>query len=251
VFTAHSGFVQWQRASGRHWLNRTEATREEVLSGAHAERIFSPSHHLAAARSLRHFSQADRWGLVDLVEIKLGLAWGKLLQDETESAEADIRAAVALAVDQPRLHENLIDLLVGRGRFASAALALEDKLANVEPTAEDQFKLANLLVESGRVDEAVAQYERAVEAAPEAFEARYNFGGVLRRLERHAEAIEQLEAAAGLRPDDPDTQVELGLAHMALGDNEAALTALRRAIELDPDSPESRMHLPNLIRQLE
>ena len=206
---------------------------------------------MAAARSLRHFSQADRWGLVDLVEIKLGLAWGKLLRNETEAAEVEIRAALALATDQPRLHDNLIDFLVGRGQFASAALALEDKVASVDPTTEDRFKLANLLVESGRVDEAVGQYERAVAAAPEAYEARYNFGGLLRRLERYTEAIEQLEAAARLRPEDPDTQIELGLAHMAVGDNLAALIALRRAIELNPDSPESRMHLPNLIRQLE
>ena len=94
-------------------------------------------------------------------------------------------------------------------------------------------------------------YAGSVTLDPDNFQVRYNFGGTLRRLERHEEAIEQLRVAARLDPADAATQVELGLAYQAAGDKSAALQCLRRAIELDPDSPESRLHLPNLIAQLE
>jgi tetratricopeptide (TPR) repeat protein/ferredoxin len=251
LFAAHSAFVQWHRVSGRHWLNRTDAGREEVLSGALGTRNRSPEHERAVARSLRHFSLAERWGLVGVVEVKLGLAWNRLLRGESEPAERALRQAVGLAPADPHLHDHLIELLQGRGRVADATRALERKLAAVESTAQDHFRLAGLLVQDGRLDDAVEQYATTVAMEPEAFEARYNFGGLLRRLERHEEAIGQLEAAERLAPTDADTQIELGLAYMAIGESDAAVVHLRSAIALDPDSPESRMHLPGLIRELE
>jgi Tfp pilus assembly protein PilF/ferredoxin len=251
VFTAHSGFVQGNRVAGRYWLNRTEAQREEVLSGAFRNREHSSAHDRAAARSLRHFSLADRWGLAGVVEVKVGLAWSNLLRGRTEAAEEAIRDAITLAPTRPRLHDHLIDLLLGQSRAAEAIDALQRKLAAVEGVAEDHFQLAGLFVVVGRTSEAVEHYARTVAMEPDAFEARYNFGGLLRRLERHGEAIEHLETAERLAPSDADTQIELGLTYMALGENETALAHLRRAIELDPNSPESRLHLPNLILQLE
>lgn len=251
VFTAHSAFVQGHRFAGRYWLNRTEARREEVLSGAFRDREYSPAHERATARSLRHFSLADRWGLAGVVEVKMGLAWSNLLRGRADDAEKAIREAVILAPGRPRLHDHLIDLLIGQGRVTEAIDALQRKLAAVESVAEDHFRLAGLLVVAGRSSEAVEQYAETVAMEPEAFEAHYNFGGLLRRLGRPEEAIEHLETAERLAPSDADTQVELGLALMALDENDAALAHLRRAIELDPDSPESRLHLPSLIRGLE
>jgi polyferredoxin/Tfp pilus assembly protein PilF len=251
AFTAHSAFVQGHRFAGRYWLNRTEAHRDEVLSGAFRNRAYSPAHDRAATRSFRHFSLADSWGLAGVVEVKVGLAWSNLLQGRTEAAEEALRDAITLAPTRPRLHEHLIDLLLGQGRAAETIDALQRKLASVEPAPEDHFRLAGMLVVVGRGSEAVEHYARTVDMEPGVFEARYNFGGLLRRLDRHKEAIEHLESAGRLAPGDADTRVELGLAYMALGENAAALAHLRRAVELDPDSPESRLHLPNLIRQLE
>jgi len=251
LFTVHSGYVQWRRAAGQQWLNRTEASIDDVFSGAFRTREYSSTHDRAVARSYRHFRLADRWGLVGVVEVKLGLAWSHLLRDEPAEAETAIRGAIALAPDRARLHDHLIQLLQSQGRAAEAMEAQRSKLATLAAEAEDHFRLAGLLAQTGRDDDAVEQFERALALEPEAFEARYNLGGLLRRLERHDEAIEQLHIAEELEPSDPDTQIELGLAYKSLGRTEAALTHLRLAIELAPDSPESRMHLPNLIRELE
>jgi polyferredoxin/Tfp pilus assembly protein PilF len=250
AFATHSGFVQWHRLWGRHHLERTEASRLDVLSGRFARNDYSDRHHEAVAKSVRHFKLAEGWGLRDVAEVKLGLAWGHLLDGDDATGESEIREAIDLAPYNPQLHQNLIDFLLARGRFPEAIDATRHKIELVQPEPGDHFLLAGLLVQTSQPEAAVAAYRACAELVPESAEVRYNLGGLLRRLERPDEAIEQLRLAGELAPTDPDTHVELGLAYMASGDNERAIAALRRAIELDPDSPESRFHLPALIEQL-
>jgi tetratricopeptide (TPR) repeat protein len=251
AFSAHSGVVQWHREWGRYYLDRTEAARADVLSGAFRNRSYSAGHEQAAARSRRHFELADRWGLVDVPEVKLGLAWGQLLAGDADAAEGRIRASIALAPERAQLHQNLVDLLVARGRLAEATEALERKLAAVAPEASDHFLLGGLLAESGRYREAVAQYRACLELAPGSAEARYNLGGLLRRMGRPDAAVEYLRGARDLAPDDVDTLIELGLACQEAGLLQEAIDSLREAVRLDPTSPESRLHLRNLIAELE
>jgi polyferredoxin/Tfp pilus assembly protein PilF len=251
AFLAHSGVVQWERTWGRWHLDRTEASQADVLGGAFRERVYSERHERSAARSFSHFSRADRWGLLDVVEVKLGLAWGHLLRGEDAAAEQALRAAVALAPRQASQHDQLIAFLQARRGRTDVIRALQDKIAAVEPTAGDEFLLGSLLAEEGRYAEAEAHLEAAVELGPQSSEARYNWGGVLRRIGRHAEAVVQLREAARLAPADADARVELGLAEAAAGDLDGAIASLRDAIALAPDRAESREHLPGLIRELE
>ncbi len=252
ALTVHSGFVQWHRAWGAYHLNRTEATRADVLAGTPgAGGRLSERHHRAVERSFRHFTIAERWGLAAVPEIELGLAWGHLLRDEPGRAERRIREAVALTPSSPAQHDNLVELLLARQRIPEAIAALRDKLERAGPSAADQLRLADLLAGSGRLAESVEPYTAALALAPDRAEARYNLGGALRRLGRHEEAIGQLRIARDLLPDDPDPCVELGLALEATGDLAGALEAYRRAVELDPLSPESRLHLGPLIQRLE
>jgi tetratricopeptide (TPR) repeat protein/ferredoxin len=234
AFTSHSAFAQWHRTWGRHYLNQTEVSRADGLSGAFRAKRYTARHDHAAAEAFRHFSLADRWGLAGVVEVKLGLAWCYVLRGELERAQRAGEEAIALDPGQPALRQNLLDL---------------ERAA--KPSAEDHFTLAGTLAESGKLEEAVREYQAAVAIAPDSAPSRYNLGGVLRRLGRNDAAIEQLEAARELSPDDFDVHVELGLAYMAAGANEKAIAALRRAMALNPDSPESRSHLPSLIQQLE
>lgn len=110
AFTAHSAFAQWHRAWGRHELDRTEVSRAEGLSGAFRARKLSARHERAAAEAYRHFSLADRWGLKDVVEVKLGLAWCDVLRGDLDRAAREARAALALAPDNPELQRNLADI---------------------------------------------------------------------------------------------------------------------------------------------
>jgi Tfp pilus assembly protein PilF/ferredoxin len=250
LFTVHSGLAQGHRALGRYWLQQTEATRNDVLSGAHRTRQYSRRHTVAAERSLDHFGKADRWGLVDVAEVKLGLAWGYLLSGDPDAAELEVRAAIAVAPENPALHDDLFALLLGRRKIDEALEAKQRRLEIAEPAAIDHFQLAGLLAETGEFEGAVEQYRAGLELEQHSFEARYNLGGLLRRLGRYYEAIAELETARDLQPDDPDTRVELGLACMAVGENDQAMEEFQRAIELAPMSPESQAYLPDLIRQL-
>jgi len=234
AFTSHSAFAQWHRAWGRHYLNQTEVSRADGLSGAFKLKSYGARHEHAVAEADRHFALADRWGLAGVVEVKLGLAWCGLLRGDLAEAERKTQEAIALAPGQPELRENLTDI-----RRAA------------EPSAEDRFKRGSLLAEAGRLEEAAVEFEACVAAAPDSAAARFNLGGVLRRLGRNPAAIEQLGAARRLAPGDPDVAVELGLAYMAQGANDQAVQSLKEAIALDPDSPESRLHLPGLIERLE
>jgi polyferredoxin/tetratricopeptide (TPR) repeat protein len=251
ALTAHSGFVQWHRLRGRHYLERTVAARSDVLSGAFAGKRYPESHRVAARRSLEHFRLADRWGLLPVAEVKLGMAWGHLLAGEEAAARDDIEAAIRTDPARRELHADLVELLLARGHMEAAIDAQRRKLRQTGEDPADLFLLGGLLVASGRGEEAVPVYRACLDLAPDSAEARYNLGGLLRRLGRPGEAVVQLQAAADLSPADFDAQVELGLALEASGRPSEAADALRRAIELEPDRPESRLHLPGVIERLE
>jgi len=234
AFTSHSAFAQWHRSWGRHYLNQTEVSRADGLSGAYRGRRYTDRHERAAAKALQHFSTADRWGLVGVVEVKLGLAWCSVLRGDLAQAAREAQAAIALAPDQPELKQNLADI---------------ERAADLPPA--DRFALAELFASSGKLEEAAIEFAACVAAAPDSVPARFNLGVVFLRLGRNDAAIEQLEAARLAAPDDPDVSVQLGTAYMAAGANDQAIEAFRRAVALNPGSPESKLRLPALIEQLE
>ncbi len=224
VFTAHSAFVQWERAAGRRALERTAASRTAALDGSAARQSFPRAHFDALEAAERHFTRAARWGLAPVVEIENGLAWCRLLRGDRSGAEAALRAALAISPAEPALRRNLVDFLLAEG---------------------------GVRAEAGELEAAARAYGEVVAAEPNDAVARYDFGGVLRRLGRNDAAIEQLAVARRLAPNDADTAIEFGLACMAAGRRAEALESLRRAIALAPDSPESKEHLPGLIAALE
>jgi len=213
AFTAHSVFVQGHRLAGRYWLEQTQASRSDVLSGEFRNHWYPEEHHAAAAASFDHFRSAERWGLVPVQEIELGLAWGHLLRHEVDPAVVRLRGVLEKNPRNTRLREQLFGLLIKRGRD----------------------------------DDAIDVYLEAVAHGVENHELRYNVGGLLRRQGRYDEAMDHLSAAERLSPGDADTQVELGLALQALGRFDEAIERFERAIALDPRSPEALEHLPNLI----
>lgn len=251
AFTAHSGFVQWHRARGRFYLDRTEATRADVFSGQIAQRSYSPRHEQAVDQAVRHFQLADRFGLADVVEVKLGLAWTSLLKGDPQGAEVQARRAAELAPEQADLQRNLYEILMMEQKMPEAIEALRRTMQLSSPTAEEHFHLGGLLAEAGRFEEAEAEFRACLALKPDSAEAHYNLGGLLRRSGRSKEAVDHLRESSRLAPDDVDTLVELGLAESEAGQTLEAIASLKRAIELDPNRPEARVHLPELIQAWE
>jgi polyferredoxin len=233
AFTAHSAFVQWHRFWGRQQLERTGTTWNVVLSAPpHRRPAYDEE---AAARAYAAFREADRWGPLGVVEIKLGLAWIEILRGHYAAAEAPLRAAVALRPGAPELHDHLVEFLHWLGRTSDAASALEVKLTVTRPTAADHFRLAAWLLESGRSSAALVHYRACIALAPDSPQAHFNLGGLLRRLGDPSQAIKHLAAARCLSPDDPAIDLELGLAFAAAGEGRDAVKFLRHAAARSPD----------------
>jgi Flp pilus assembly protein TadD/ferredoxin len=250
ALAAHSAFVQWHRAAGRSALERTEVPREAAISGRFDAGRTSSAHRAAVASATRHFGLADRWGIAEVPEIHLGLAWLHLLRHEERPAEARIRAALALHPDDPVLHDNLIDLLAARGRLPDAADALDAKLRQAADTTADRFRLGALLVGAGRLADALPHFARAVELAPDDPTARHDLGALLRRLGQPREAVVQLEAARAIAPSDPDVATELALALEASGDRPGAIAVASQALAGQPEGSPSQAGLGALVEAL-
>jgi tetratricopeptide (TPR) repeat protein len=221
AITLQSGYVQWHRAWGRHYLDQAKLTVTDLLDGAAPAKGTrahpSARHEAVAGRAYQSLRAADRWGALGVVEVKLGLAAIEIRRHDIEAAETHLREAITLEPATPRLYLNLYIVLMQQNQFREAARVLEAKLAATPPTAEDHFRLAGLLLLTRRPEQAVDHYHAAIALAPGWAKARYNLGGLLRRLGRTAAAIEQLEAARRLAPDDPATDLELSLAYAAAG----------------------------------
>ena len=218
MFVAHSAFVQWHRFAGARALNAAIAPRDEVISGLFDLSAASPEVREAVARTEHHLKLADRFGLVGVTDIDLGLAWTALMNGRTEDAVARLRGATARERENAGIHDDLVALLATQGRLDEAIGAQRAKLRDVKaPTAEDHYRLGELLVAAGRLEDAASAFGDAVAKAPDNFASRHALGGSLRRLGRSAEAIPHLRAALALSPTDSDSAAELALAEAAAG----------------------------------
>jgi ferredoxin len=109
--------------------------RDEVMSGSFAGKSYPPQHQRALDAAYRRLSFAERWGLFGVVGVKLDLAWCLLLRGDSEGAERRIHEAIDLAPSNLEVRQNLVDLLVARGRAADAIAALrgEDRRRQGRP----------------------------------------------------------------------------------------------------------------------
>lgn len=284
AFTADAGFVQWHRKWGGFWLERTEATREEVFSGLVARTEYTPRHDEAARRSRRHFELADRadpWGIA---EVKLGRAWGHLLAGEVEAGGEQIRAALDLEPDNRGLWSDLVRVYAAHGRVDDAIATARARLERLPPTANAHLELAAVLIQSGRADElgdtleaaralagddasawfdlgmswlyvgrpepAADAFGRAAELEPERAEAHFRRGGALVGLGRLEEAAESLRRCVAVAPDAPEARFNLGAVLARLGRPDEALEHLERADSLAPYDPQTLLELGRVYEVL-
>ncbi len=252
TFTAHSGFVQWHRTRGLHWLNRTETSREDVLSRAFLQKEYSPRHYRAVEQAFRHLSLADRWGFASVMDVKLALSWADMLRSDLDAAAEDARRAVDLAPGKERMTlQNLFEVLLAGGRISEDIETMRRKIDLGQPTPQDHVQLALLFETADRLEEAAVEYRACVSAAPGSASAHRALGDVLRRLRQYDEARDHLRAARELSPGDARTHVQLGLTELAMGANGEALQSFKRALELQPELSEFPVPVRRLMGQLE
>ncbi len=268
VFIAHSGFVQWHRAWGRHYLSKTEVPEEDLFSGKVNTTEYSAEHEDRATRAFRALSIADRWGLVGTVDVKRGLAWLELLNGEQAAAEEHIRGAIAVARDPDPLWADLAKILALQGRWEEAGavecvdaklgLSWFCKLWN-RPALSERFvreaiarepELVLLYEELANVTAAQGKWAAAIDATKQVLRLRepsavdhFRLAGLLVSGNRAEEAVEQYRACIRLEPEGTEAHYNLGGLLGRIGRFGEAIEELLRADELVPDDPDTQLEL--------
>ncbi|HMO16020.1 MAG TPA: 4Fe-4S binding protein [Pirellulaceae bacterium] len=118
AFLVHSCFVQYHRYQGREYLTRITATWTDLFSGV-AQSKLTTEDHANIDKGLRSYELTDRFGIVHVVEVKLGLALGYLAKGDLEAAENHFRQAYAC--NPPQVRELLREFLAYQNRPEDAA----------------------------------------------------------------------------------------------------------------------------------
>jgi tetratricopeptide (TPR) repeat protein len=132
------------------------------------------------------------------------------------------------------------------GQFAEAVVAYEKVLAIQPDFAEVHNDLGNVLTGRGHFDDARLHYERAIALRPDLFEPYTNLGNALRHQRRFDEAIAYYQQALALNPDSAGTHNELGKTLLDQGQLERALASFNRALAIKPDFVEAHYNRSGL-----
>lgn len=114
----HSFLVQYHRYQGREHLNRISATWTDLLTGQAQSRL-TEEDRSNIDQALAYYQITDQIGILDVKEVKLGLAVGNLMNGDLDAAEKYLRQAYDC--DPPAVREMLMEFLVTEDRQAEAA----------------------------------------------------------------------------------------------------------------------------------
>jgi TolB-like protein/Flp pilus assembly protein TadD len=168
------------------------------------------------------------------------LAQGKILENEDfnfAGAEAEIRRALELAPQNPRVTQNLAALISAFGRL-DEAVALTQRAIVLDPLrSEARLNLATFLTALGRYDEAEAAVRDAIALQPQSA-VNYSQLAIIQILHgKPAEAV-----ALAKQETDPFWRTyALALACFAHGERAEADVALKKLIEEDADGSGSQI----------
>lgn len=118
AFNIHSFFVQFHRHRGREHLNRITATWDELLEGQALREGFTPEDRANINAALKSFGYTDRIGIIDVLEVKLGLVFTNMMSNDLDAAEKYLRQAYSC--DSSAVREMLLEFLVSQDRQEEA-----------------------------------------------------------------------------------------------------------------------------------
>ena len=150
-------------------------------------------------------------------------------------AEADYLHALALAPQDPVIHNNLANALMTAGR-TSEAIELYRSAVKLDPAyADAKANLGLALRDAGHLTEALDLLSAAVAEHPDYAVLLNAYGNTLRQAERFDEAISVLHRAIAASPTYAEAHNNLGLAYAVTNSLEEAAAHFKRAVELRPD----------------
>lgn len=147
---------------------------------------------------------------------------------------------LASAPDNPELLHAKGSLLLRKGDFAGARVALEAARTHDPSSARLRVDLAYLYRNSGNLPQAQAEAEEALRLDPKAAEAHVEKGLVLGALGREEEAGREFRSALDTSPDEPQALYYLAAVELRGGRAAQALPLLERLGKVAPGYPGSK-----------
>jgi tetratricopeptide (TPR) repeat protein len=127
-----------------------------------------------------------------------------------KTAENLCEHALALAPDDPALHEQLAELDQLSGNLAGATTNAQRAVGLLPGSSEDWSQLGIILAKQQKYEDAAAAFRRAFQLNPEEVWALQNLAQALNDLGRQDEAIREYQHALSIKP-------RFGLAWLGLG----------------------------------
>jgi putative PEP-CTERM system TPR-repeat lipoprotein len=171
-----------------------------------------------------------------------GRALQLLDRNDTDKAEADIKALLSASANNPIAHY-LRALSQAQRKDPKAALATLQKQQGLVNYAPAVFLQSVLQVQEKQLEQAVAGFERYVELQPSDIRARKLLANLYMRRNDTERAVKVLTPALETVPDDLETLSLLGGAYLAQRQYDRATELLGRAAAIDPNNAQVQTRL--------
>lgn len=182
--------------------------------------------------------------------LQLGLAYFR--EGQFVLTEREMRAAVEIDPETPRLQFTYASLLQRIGRFEEALTAYRKASSGNIPDPIHRVAIAkaiaNVLQGLGRNEEALSEYRTALAISPNNPIYHCNLANMLVDLGRHQEAQSEYRQAIELDPSYDSPHVGLGTVFAELGQHKEAHAEFRRALELSPQNAVAHYNLAQALR---
>ncbi len=170
-----------------------------------------------------------------------GLTW----QHSRRYADAETlyRTTIAENPDCWLAHNNLGNVLAGRGQFDDA-IAEYQKVLQINPNDADAHgNLGSVLAGRGQFDDAIAEYQKVLQINPNDFKAHYNLGNALAGRGQFDDAIAEYQKVLQINPNDCNAHNNLGIALGRCGRFDEATAHFQKALELNSDCTDAQNNL--------
>jgi tetratricopeptide (TPR) repeat protein len=161
----------------------------------------------------------------------------------SSEAVAITRHAVALAPNQPRLHDKLAAALTADGDVAGAEASSRRAVALAPHAGALRLRLSRILAAQNRLAEAEVEARAAVALDPLARDNQAHLGNMLLRMARLPEAEVALRQVVELPPHHSGTYIMLSRVLLRQGKFEDAVEAARVAVDLASGSADAYIQL--------
>lgn len=146
-----------------------------------------------------------------------------------------------------RLHNNLGDALMERGRLAEAVKEFETALRLNPDDHVVQFNVGFTAAQQDRIPEAIRHYDAALQLAPDYADAHYQLANALVVVKQRAKAEEHYRKAIEIAPGRAMPHAHLANLLTMGGKLDEAVAEYEKAIALGPNVPETHKSFADLL----